>query len=549
VLPWVAAAAVMVGSVAGATGLLGVVGPVTAAGATPVAVTSTYTCTVFTQPFTVPISFSGTIPGGVDPDHTARVTGFQATITLPATLVGDLVDAHHGRSIAGAVTTLLITATTTFPPVRDAAASPLPFGPAELAAGEPLVLTVPQPAMTLGPFRAGDTGTISISPTTVTLHAAVRTTSTTTTDLDMHCHPVTSGPLLGQIPVLEPFIVSGPLDTATQGVAYSDPLPVVGGTGPYTWSIPWGALPPGLVLDAQTGVVSGTPTTVGTWTFGLSVVDANGYAATGAASIAVQVGSVPGYQFVASDGGIFSYGGAKFDGSMGGKPLNAPIVGSAFTPGLQGYWEVASDGGMFAYGDARFYGSMGGKPLNRPIVGMAATPDGQGYWEVASDGGLFSYGDAKFYGSMGGKPLVSPIVGMATTPDGLGYWEVASDGGLFSYGDAKFYGSMGGKPLTSPIVAMVPSADGKGYWEVASDGGIFAFGDARYFGSMGSKPLDSPIVGMAATPDGLGYWEVAADGGIFAFGDARFLGSMGGKPLDKPIVGIASGLYQSPTQW
>ena len=28
-----------------------------------------------------------------------------------------------------------------------------------------------------------------------------------------------------------------------------------------------------------------------------------------------------------------------------------------------GYWEVASDGGVFSFGTARFYGSMGGKPL------------------------------------------------------------------------------------------------------------------------------------------------------------------------------------------
>ena len=42
-----------------------------------------------------------------------------------------------------------------------------------------------------------------------------------------------------------------------------------------------------------------------------------------------------------------------------------------------GYWEVASDGGLFSFGTANFYGSMGGQPLNKPIVGMAATPDGR----------------------------------------------------------------------------------------------------------------------------------------------------------------------------
>jgi hypothetical protein len=37
-----------------------------------------------------------------------------------------------------------------------------------------------------------------------------------------------------------------------------------------------------------------------------------------------------------------------------------------------GYWLVASDGGVFSYGDARFFGSTGDKKLNSPIVGMAS---------------------------------------------------------------------------------------------------------------------------------------------------------------------------------
>ena len=124
------------------------------------------------------------------------------------------------------------------------------------------------------------------------------------------------------------------------------------------------------------------------------------------------------YWLVASDGGVFSFGNAQFFGSMGGKALNAPIVGMTPTASRNGYWLVASDGGIFAYGDAQFYGSMGGQPLNAPIVGMAATPDGGGYWEVASDGGIFSFGDAQFYGSMGGQHLNAPIVGMATALGG-----------------------------------------------------------------------------------------------------------------------------------
>ncbi len=73
----------------------------------------------------------------------------------------------------------------------------------------------------------------------------------------------------------------------------------------------------------------------------------------------------------------------------------------AATPDGGGYWLVASDGGIFAFGTAGFHGSMGGKPLNTPIVGMAATPGGGGYWLVGGDGGIFTFGDAAFAGSRG----------------------------------------------------------------------------------------------------------------------------------------------------
>ena len=77
------------------------------------------------------------------------------------------------------------------------------------------------------------------------------------------------------------------------------------------------------------------------------------------------------------------------------------------TPG-SGYWQVASDGGVFSYGSAKFYGSTGGMTLNAPVVGMTATQDQGGYWLVASDGGIFSYGDATFHGSTGGMTLNKP---------------------------------------------------------------------------------------------------------------------------------------------
>jgi hypothetical protein len=55
------------------------------------------------------------------------------------------------------------------------------------------------------------------------------------------------------------------------------------------------------------------------------------------------------------DGGIFAFN-LPFSGSEGGTHLNQPIVGMA-AYGTSGYWMVASDGGIFTFGGAGFYGS------------------------------------------------------------------------------------------------------------------------------------------------------------------------------------------------
>ena len=211
-------------------------------------------------------------------------------------------------------------------------------------------------------------------------------------------------------------------------------------------------------------------------------------------------------------GVVTPHGGAPTFGSpaQSGIKLAKPIVGMAATPDGQGYWLVATDGGVFTYGDAKFYGSTGAIHLNQPIVNIEATPDGLGYWLVASDGGVFAFGDAGFYGSTGSIHLNKPIVGMSTTPDGLGYWLVASDGGIFTYGDARFYGSAGSIHLNKPIVGMAPTPDGKGYWLVASDGGIFTFGDAPFSGTAGES--GESVTGMVIDPSTAAYTLVDVNG-------------------------------------
>jgi hypothetical protein len=85
------------------------------------------------------------------------------------------------------------------------------------------------------------------------------------------------------IPVVPgcPFITVNPatLPPAVLGVFYSQTISASGGTPPITFTISSGALPPGLTLSATsstTAVISGTPTTLGLFTFTITATDANG---------------------------------------------------------------------------------------------------------------------------------------------------------------------------------------------------------------------------------------------------------------------------------
>ena len=73
----------------------------------------------------------------------------------------------------------------------------------------------------------------------------------------------------------------------------------------------------------------------------------------------------------------------------------SPITAMAASPGGRGYWLTASDGGVFAFGDASFEGGAVDVALTSPVTGIAATPDGGGYWLVLATGRVLGFGNAR----------------------------------------------------------------------------------------------------------------------------------------------------------
>lgn len=71
---------------------------------------------------------------------------------------------------------------------------------------------------------------------------------------------------------------------AIPGVPYTQNLTVRGGNGTYAWTVTTGSLPAGCSLNSSTGVITGTPTTEGTYNFTVQV-DSDGRTDTQALSI------------------------------------------------------------------------------------------------------------------------------------------------------------------------------------------------------------------------------------------------------------------------
>ncbi len=210
-----------------------------------------------------------------------------------------------------------------------------------------------------------------------------------------------------------------------------------------------------------------------------------------------------GYWLVASDGGIFAFGDSGYFGSLPGlgfspagsdgpHPLAAPIVAMVPSADGAGYFMVASDGGVFAFGDARFAGSCPGiGGCAGPAVAVMPDATGNGYWLVTATGNVYAFGDAPYLGAPDRPVNVTSAV---RTPDGGGYWILFADGVVVPFGDASAHGDPSGTLGGDTASAIISTSDGGGYWVATASGAVDNFGDAPADGSMSGAHLNAPIV-------------------------------------------------------
>jgi len=140
-------------------------------------------------------------------------------------------------------------------------------GPSTMGGGASFPITFSK----AGPNNTGATLTAPTTPGTYTYQAAWFGNSNNSGSTHGE-ERVTTNSFTVSAPASAPTITTaGPLPTGTVGTAYGHTLAASGGTAPYAWSVAAMALPAGLALNSSTGVLGGTPTAAGTFTFTVQV--------------------------------------------------------------------------------------------------------------------------------------------------------------------------------------------------------------------------------------------------------------------------------------
>lgn len=107
---------------------------------------------------------------------------------------------------------------------------------------------------------------------------------------------------LSSIPLIA---TASSLPAGYSGVLYSQTLQAAGGTIPYTWSVSSGSLPDGLTLS-EAGLLSGTPSTAGTFAFTITCTGADQLASAKAVSLKITTVATVATPSIGPEGETFS---------------------------------------------------------------------------------------------------------------------------------------------------------------------------------------------------------------------------------------------------
>ena len=215
---------------------------------------------------------SGTLPPGLQVGSGGSLTG---TPTQAGNYTFTLTVSDFSGQTASVTSTVIIASAFSF-----TTPSPLPPGTVGVAYSEQINVTPTTGRYTFSLSAAANSplpGWLSLVPTSTTPASTLTGTPTTpgtftftimAADSASHTASQTYTLVIGPAPVT---ITPATLPNGTLGTAYSQQLTATGGAGGFAFSIGSGA-PPGIGLSSS-GLLSGTPTATGAFSFGVSVTD------------------------------------------------------------------------------------------------------------------------------------------------------------------------------------------------------------------------------------------------------------------------------------
>jgi uncharacterized repeat protein (TIGR01451 family) len=201
-----------------------------------------------------------------------------------------------------------------------------------------------------GQFSSGvvtwNVGTVNAGVTgqTVSFTVNVNATSGTVNNVNYTIEAANISPISGS--AVSTTVVSGGCPTITVspstlpngavGVPYNQTITGTGGVAPRTFSLAAGSPPPGLFLSGG-GILSGTPTSSGTFTFTVRATDAN--ECSGSRSYTISIGGGGCETFTVSPSVLFEgFVGVPYrrtiSGNGGTAPFSLSVTSGALPPGL-----------------------------------------------------------------------------------------------------------------------------------------------------------------------------------------------------------------------
>jgi hypothetical protein len=194
--------------------------------------------------------------------------------------------------------------------------------PAATTASPPFTVTAE--ATSLLPVMLGASGPCSVSGAVVTVTGVGTCTITASQAGDRSTggfyHPAT--PVSRSFPVTYApvSVTTTAVPAGRVGTPYSTTLAATPGVGPYSWTKQSGTLPPGVSITAG-GVLTGTPTTPGTYNFVVQVTDSHSPAGTATKAFSITVTN-PAFHIVTA---------SLPDGTLGA-PYSATLVAANGVP-------------------------------------------------------------------------------------------------------------------------------------------------------------------------------------------------------------------------